>query len=337
MNPAAKRRRVNDPNFVNRKIGRSEGGMDLTWGDADYHVPDQWLYDFKHYKDDKGLARHTAQLEPHPLPNGDNYKPFKYIKSQQKLREYMNLARRNKRPEAASYNAAMSQREGANKPAKRRIAPIASVNNKKQTTNSLQSKPNNSNSRSVITSNSNRDDDDEDECQVCHEPGTLLLCDRCDTGWHLQCLNPPLNNVPKGEWFCPRCKPKMKLAKKGIISLENNSDGSSNNESNSGDDLSIVNDSEQKNSNWGGLRSIWGSVPGKNQDSKDDKKRLKAGRKELNRLRNEKIQRLREEFTGANTERKRNILKILHPINGTKVQELLQDPSMTQQNRNEYK
>ena len=27
----------------------------------------------------------------------------------------------------------------------------------------------------------------------------------CGTGWHLQCLDPPLSSVPPGQWVCPGC------------------------------------------------------------------------------------------------------------------------------------
>jgi hypothetical protein len=33
----------------------------------------------------------------------------------------------------------------------------------------------------------------------------MLLCDKCDDGWHMKCLNPPLYYKPKGDWFCPCC------------------------------------------------------------------------------------------------------------------------------------
>jgi hypothetical protein len=35
----------------------------------------------------------------------------------------------------------------------------------------------------------------------------LLLCDRpgCGGGWHLRCLQPPLDGVPEGVWYCPAC------------------------------------------------------------------------------------------------------------------------------------
>jgi len=35
--------------------------------------------------------------------------------------------------------------------------------------------------------------------------GDPLACDKCDSQWHLECLNPPLKAVPDGEWFCPDC------------------------------------------------------------------------------------------------------------------------------------
>lgn len=36
----------------------------------------------------------------------------------------------------------------------------------------------------------------------------MLLCDnpRCNKGYHINCLHPPLASVPRGAWFCPECK-----------------------------------------------------------------------------------------------------------------------------------
>ncbi|RRT71968.1 hypothetical protein B296_00012145 [Ensete ventricosum] len=45
-------------------------------------------------------------------------------------------------------------------------------------------------------------------CQECgsgESDDELLLCDRCDRGFHLFCLRPILACVPKGLWFCPSC------------------------------------------------------------------------------------------------------------------------------------
>jgi PHD and RING finger domain-containing protein 1 len=33
----------------------------------------------------------------------------------------------------------------------------------------------------------------------------MLLCDGCDLGYHLECLDPPMDTVPLEEWFCPDC------------------------------------------------------------------------------------------------------------------------------------
>ncbi|KAJ9103926.1 hypothetical protein QFC21_002389 [Naganishia friedmannii] len=48
-----------------------------------------------------------------------------------------------------------------------------------------------------------------DACEVCRSgrDGTkLLLCDECDKGFHIYCLDPPLSKVPVNEeWYCPTC------------------------------------------------------------------------------------------------------------------------------------
>lgn len=33
----------------------------------------------------------------------------------------------------------------------------------------------------------------------------MLLCDKCNAGFHIFCLEPPLEAIPDGEWFCPTC------------------------------------------------------------------------------------------------------------------------------------
>ncbi|XP_077368986.1 lysine-specific demethylase 5B-B isoform X2 [Festucalex cinctus] len=45
-------------------------------------------------------------------------------------------------------------------------------------------------------------------CLVCSSGGDedrLLLCDGCDDSYHTFCLIPPLTDVPRGDWRCPKC------------------------------------------------------------------------------------------------------------------------------------
>nr|XP_057932803.1 lysine-specific demethylase 5A isoform X2 [Doryrhamphus excisus] len=45
-------------------------------------------------------------------------------------------------------------------------------------------------------------------CLMCgrgDEEDRLLLCDGCDDSYHTFCLIPPLHDVPKGDWRCPKC------------------------------------------------------------------------------------------------------------------------------------
>ena len=52
------------------------------------------------------------------------------------------------------------------------------------------------------------------ECSICGSPSMadpMLLCDRCDRGYHIHCLTPPLEAVPSGPWCCPQCQPSLTL------------------------------------------------------------------------------------------------------------------------------
>ncbi|XP_034016012.1 chromodomain-helicase-DNA-binding protein 4-like isoform X2 [Thalassophryne amazonica] len=55
------------------------------------------------------------------------------------------------------------------------------------------------------------DDHHMEFCRVCKDGGELLCCDSCPSSYHIHCLNPPLPEIPNGEWICPRCMcPPMK-------------------------------------------------------------------------------------------------------------------------------
>nr|CAD7412474.1 unnamed protein product [Timema poppensis] len=50
---------------------------------------------------------------------------------------------------------------------------------------------------------------DDHACQKCGKmdhPEWILLCDKCDNGWHGSCLRPALLVIPEGDWFCPPCE-----------------------------------------------------------------------------------------------------------------------------------
>lgn len=46
-------------------------------------------------------------------------------------------------------------------------------------------------------------------CEICHQSDRedrMLLCDGCDLGYHLECLDPPLESVPTDDfWYCAEC------------------------------------------------------------------------------------------------------------------------------------
>lgn len=52
-------------------------------------------------------------------------------------------------------------------------------------------------------------DEEEEACQKCNKsdhPEWILLCDKCDKGYHCSCLSPVLFYIPEGDWYCPPCQ-----------------------------------------------------------------------------------------------------------------------------------
>ena len=51
-------------------------------------------------------------------------------------------------------------------------------------------------------------------CHVCNRGDgeeAMLLCDGCDDAFHTYCLLPPLTDIPRGDWRCPKCVAKVSL------------------------------------------------------------------------------------------------------------------------------
>ncbi|EKX47051.1 hypothetical protein GUITHDRAFT_137670 [Guillardia theta CCMP2712] len=53
-------------------------------------------------------------------------------------------------------------------------------------------------------------------CRICgtgDRDDQLVLCDRCNDGYHMDCLHPKLKSLPEGEWLCPECLKEQKKNK----------------------------------------------------------------------------------------------------------------------------
>lgn len=51
-------------------------------------------------------------------------------------------------------------------------------------------------------------------CQQCgsgERADELLLCDKCDKGFHMKCLRPIVVRVPIGSWLCPKCSGRRRV------------------------------------------------------------------------------------------------------------------------------
>lgn len=64
------------------------------------------------------------------------------------------------------------------------------------------------------------------ECKSCHLCGTsdnddqLLFCDDCDRGYHMYCLNPPMESPPEGSWICNLCETDRKERAAAGLAIE---------------------------------------------------------------------------------------------------------------------
>ncbi|VDP95181.1 unnamed protein product [Echinostoma caproni] len=48
----------------------------------------------------------------------------------------------------------------------------------------------------------------------------LLLCDSCDRGFHMFCLEPRMSELPEGNWICPICTPRVGSKEGSFTSLD---------------------------------------------------------------------------------------------------------------------
>ncbi|VEN39205.1 unnamed protein product [Callosobruchus maculatus] len=62
--------------------------------------------------------------------------------------------------------------------------------------------------------------DDPTFCEICgsrDNEDRMLLCDGCDQGFHMYCLEPPLDSVPEGAWYCPGCQSGIHLLSMVVV------------------------------------------------------------------------------------------------------------------------
>ncbi|XP_075219983.1 nucleosome-remodeling factor subunit NURF301 E(bx) isoform X3 [Lycorma delicatula] len=55
----------------------------------------------------------------------------------------------------------------------------------------------------------------DDHCRICHRVGDLLCCETCPAVFHLECVDPPLVDVPQEDWQCNLCKAHKQVV--GVI------------------------------------------------------------------------------------------------------------------------
>ncbi|KAJ8766205.1 hypothetical protein K2173_021722 [Erythroxylum novogranatense] len=59
-----------------------------------------------------------------------------------------------------------------------------------------------------VTSKIEKEEGLDQICEQCRSGlhgEVMLLCDRCNKGWHTHCLSPPLKQIPPGNWYCFEC------------------------------------------------------------------------------------------------------------------------------------
>ena len=61
------------------------------------------------------------------------------------------------------------------------------------------------------------DHDAVDQCAICGEGGNLIICDGCESEWHLKCTKPMLKRVPEGRWECDVCIDRKFIASRKRI------------------------------------------------------------------------------------------------------------------------
>ncbi|XP_030229605.1 lysine (K)-specific demethylase 5Ba [Gadus morhua] len=170
------------------------------------------LYPYKLFKTGANLLKATLtndtkdkEYTPHDLPQRQSVQP----------QETCSIARRAKRMRAErGYVGMDSEEDCENRPNLRRRVGTYST---KQEGGRMSSGPVKQepvlyqdplDDKETVLDRRNEPGVDQYMCLVCGcgtAEDRLLLCDGCDDSYHTFCLIPPLHDVPKGDWRCPKC------------------------------------------------------------------------------------------------------------------------------------
>lgn len=56
-----------------------------------------------------------------------------------------------------------------------------------------------------------------EQCGSGDREDELLLCDKCDKGFHMKCLRPIVARVPIGSWLCPECSCRRRVRSRDFL------------------------------------------------------------------------------------------------------------------------
>jgi hypothetical protein len=56
-------------------------------------------------------------------------------------------------------------------------------------------------------------------CSTVDNPESILICDGCESEYHLECLQPPMAAVPEGDWFCATCRAVVLIYPKAELGM----------------------------------------------------------------------------------------------------------------------
>jgi ''chromo'' (CHRromatin Organisation MOdifier) domain./PHD-finger. len=157
------------------------------------------------------VARRNIPKELIPRALQEEQKAAKELAIQKTLKGFIRKEQKNKK-----YDLRARQHE-----LKRILSPWINVEGYDDGNDKGEMKNNGTNGRGLSFKRTHRHQvlaNNEDESsqalfsEVCEVCGTnfsvqdILLCDICDKLYHRQCLDPPLDELPEGDWFCDACK-----------------------------------------------------------------------------------------------------------------------------------